>query len=401
MRTFCLLVLLFCDGRDARSVPLEDRPLGSKIHFSAIHYAEGKERPRQLMIRGKLDGPGQLELNPNQLMLGPDERIQGSTAMGWTPIPVQIKLVDTPDPDKKRRKVYDLVPGAGEHKRKFSLILSPNEAGPHHLLVREGEKFVGTYPLVDPDREDHQELAPKLAKASPGEQKAIAELRKVFGYSFRFRLEANDAVTFLYFPYGAEDISKLDPALQGLKNLYYLSFNGGRLGPDGLKCVRQMPSLKTLDFSRCDIDDAGLTCLKDATQLEVVLLNGCPGLSDKGVAHLRGLKNLKCLDLRNESFSATEPKTPRVTDAGLKHLAGLTKLDQLHLQGQHITDAGLEHLSGMTNLQMLTLSFAGVTDEGLKRLEGLKKLRGLHLYNTSVTPQGLAAFKAKQPMPDR
>jgi len=401
MRAFCVLALLFCVGREVRPAPLQDRPLGSKIHFNAIHYVEGKEKPRELIIRGKLDGPGQLELNPNNLLLDPKGKIQGSTALDWTPIPVQIKLVDTPDPDKKGRKVYDIVPAAGEHKRKFSLILSPNEAGPHHLLIREGEKVVGTYPLVDPDREEHQELAPKLAKASPEEQKAIAELRKVIGYSFQFRLEANDAVTFLFFPYGTEDISKLDPALQGLKNLLYLSFNGSRLGPDGLKSIRQMPSLKTLDFINCEIDDAGLTCVKDATHLERMSFFGSRGLSDKGVAHLQGLKNLTLLDLRNESFTATEPKAPRITDAGLKHLAGLTKLEYLNLMGQHITDEGLKHLSGMTNLETLSLSFAGITDEGLKQLEGLQKLRRLHLYGTRVTPQGLAALKAKLPMLDR
>ena len=69
--------------------------------------------------------------------------------------------------------------------------------------------------MVDPDRQEHQELVPTLAKASAEEQKAIAELRKALGYSFRFRLESKDAVTFLYFPNGAGDISKLDPALRG------------------------------------------------------------------------------------------------------------------------------------------------------------------------------------------
>lgn len=401
MRASCLLVLLFCVGCQQRPVPLEERSPGSKVHFSAIHYAEGKEQPRQLLIRGALDGAGQLELNPNHLMLGPNGKIQGSTSLGWTPIPVQIKLVNTPDPDKKGRKVYDIIREAGEHKRKFSLILSPNEAGPHHLLIREGEKVVGTYPLIDADREEHQELAPKLAKASPEEQKAIAELRKAIGYSFRFRLESNDAVTYLYFPYGADDISKLDPGLQGLKNLLHLSFNGGKLRPEGLKSIRHMSSLKVLDFTNCDIDDAGLAGVKDSTQLVHMSFFGSRGLSDKGVAHLQGLKNLTLLDLRNESFTATEPKAPRITDAGLKQLAGLTKLEYLNLQGQHITDGGLKHLSGMANLQTLSLSFSGITDDGLKHLEGLQNLRKLHLYGTRVTPHGLAALKEKVPMLDR
>src|SRR5207249_1998364 len=124
------------------------------------------------------------------------------------------------------------------------------------------------------------------------EQKAVAELRKVVGYSFRFRLESKDAVTFLYFPNGAGEISKLDPGLQGLKNLTYLSFNGGRLGPEGLKSIRHMSSLKTLDFTDSDIDNGGLACVKDSTQLASMSFFGSRGLSDEGMVHLRGLTNL-------------------------------------------------------------------------------------------------------------
>jgi Leucine-rich repeat (LRR) protein len=326
-------------------------------------------------------------------MLNSEGRVQGSTLLGYTPIKVQIKPVDSPDSDPKGRKVYIIVPDVGEQKRRYYLVLSLNEAGPHDLLIREGEKAVGTYPLVDPDREEHQTLGSKLSRASAKEQNAIADLRKCVGYSFHFRLEANNAVTFLYFP-EAGDICRFDTALRGLKNLTHLSFRRGRLGPEGLESIRQMPLLKTLDFTDSDIDDAGLACLKGAAQLSSMSFFGSRGLSDKGVAQLQGLQNLKRFDLRNESFTATEPKAPRITDAGLKHLAGLTKLEYLNLQGQHITDVGLKHLSGMTHLESLALSFSGITDKGLRHLEGLRKLRNLHLYGTRVTAAGKSGASA-------
>lgn len=401
MRALYFVVPLLVVGCKDGPASLDDRPLGTRVHFSAIHYADGTGHPRQLVVRGKLDGAGQFELNPNHLMLGPDGDIQGSTELGWKPIPAQIKPVDTPDPLKQGRKVYEVVPEAGRHKRTYSLVLSPNEAGPHHLLIREGEKVLGTYPLVDPERKAHQQLAPQLARASAEEQRAIAELRKVVGYSFRFRLESKDAVTFLYFPDVAGEIGKLDRGLQRLKNLTHLSFNGGRLGPEGVKSIRHMTSLKSLDFTDSDIDNEGLACVKESTQLASMSFFGSRGLSDEGMVHLRGLANLTLLDLRNEGFTAAEPKVPRVTDAGLKHLAGSTKLEYLNLQGQHITDDGLKHLSGMRDLQTLSLSFSGITDEGLKHLEGLRKLRSLHLYATGVTPPGRAALKAKLPLLDR
>lgn len=377
----------------------KDRPLGTKIHFEAFHYIEGKERPRQVVVRGTLDGPGQLELNPNFLTLN-NGRIQSSTLIGYSPIPVQIKLTNTLDPEEKGRKVYDVVFDAGGDKRKYSLVLSPTEDGPHHLLIREGDKTLGTYPLVDPDRREHEELGPMLAGASTEEQEAIADLRKLIGYSFHFRLEKKGAVTFLSVPEAGE-IDRFDPALRGLKNLTHLIFRGGHLGRDGLPSIRHMSFLRTLEFWDADIDDAGLACVEAAPQLSSMSFFNSRGVSDKGVAHFQGLMNLTSLDLRNEKFTATEPKVPRITDAGLKHLMGLTKLEYLNLQGQLITDAGLKHLSGMTSLQTLSLSFSGITDEGMKHLEVLQQLRSLHLYDTRVTASGRATLKEKLPGLDK
>src|SRR5437762_4178220 len=79
------------EDRKKVATSLQDRLLGPKIHFSAIHYAEGKDQPRQLVVKGTLGGQGQLTLNPNHLMLDSEGRIRGSTLLGYTPIQVQIK----------------------------------------------------------------------------------------------------------------------------------------------------------------------------------------------------------------------------------------------------------------------------------------------------------------------
>ena len=44
-----------------------------------------------------------------------------------------------------------------------------------------------------------------------------------------------------------------------------------------------------------------------------------------------------------------------MTDAGLEHLKGLTQLRVLNLANTKVTDAGLEHLKGLTQLRMLYL----------------------------------------------
>src|SRR5688572_18663141 len=123
MRGLCFLAPLVCVGctdqpappadppvepkvQADRPAPPGDRPLGPKIHSEAIPSAEGKDRPRQLVVRGTLGGPGQLELNPNILILDAEGRIQGGTKMYRPPIPVRIKPADAPDPGAKGRQVY-------------------------------------------------------------------------------------------------------------------------------------------------------------------------------------------------------------------------------------------------------------------------------------------------------
>jgi hypothetical protein len=54
----------------------------------------------------------------------------------------------------------------------------------------------------------------------------------------------------------------------------------------------------------------------------------------------------------------------KVTDAGLKHLAGLKQLQLLVLTNTNVTDAGLKHLAGLKQLRFLNLSGTKVTDKG-------------------------------------
>ncbi len=82
-------------------------------------------------------------------------------------------------------------------------------------------------------------------------------------------------------------------------------------------------------------------------------------MTDGGLKHLKGLTKLQSLDL-----SHTE-----VTDAGLEHLRGLTGLQSLNLMWCiKLTDLGLEHLKALRKLQTLVLSNTNVTDAGVKKL---------------------------------
>jgi Leucine-rich repeat (LRR) protein len=123
---------------------------------------------------------------------------------------------------------------------------------------------------------------------------------------------------------------------------------------------------------------ANLTGNKRPTKPEDIteLYLAYTSVTDEGLKHLAGLKNLSKLDL-----AGTE-----VTGAGLKHL---TNLRELGLQHTKMTDAGLETIAGIKSLTTLNLEFVQVTDAGIKHLAGLPNLTDLNLVNTQVTDAGL------------
>jgi hypothetical protein len=378
--------------------PLPDAPLRSSFNLTTLSSSHGRGdgRLRRLAMAGTPNGPAHVDLDPNFLVFNAFGDVVGTTLIGYAPLRATLKRIETPDPAKKGRLLLEVVPGHEGLKDKYFLVLSPTEAGPHRLLVREGDTLRHVLPLHDPERRYHLTLQPQLAATSSREQQAVGELRKAIGYTFRVKIESG-AITEVHI--GTEDAGRVDPALKGLTNLKTLDFSGARLGAAGLTNLRHLTRLESLHFSGAPVADAGLESMKHLTGLRYLTFYDCQGITDGGLAHLRGLKNLTHLRLYREDFpKAGQPGAPRITDAGLEHLKGLTNLEHLDLMGQAVTDAGLERLQGLTNLRELYLSGDGITDAGLEHLKGLSRLKYLHLYQTRATPAGQAALKAKLPM---
>ena len=87
-----------------------------------------------------------------------------------------------------------------------------------------------------------------------------------------------------------------------------------------------------------------------------------------------------------------------ITDAQLVHLRGLTELKFLDLRRHpQLTGAGLVHLQNLTELEILELSDTQVSDAGLVHLKRLKKLEWLNLYGTRVTEQGASELQKALP----
>jgi len=86
-----------------------------------------------------------------------------------------------------------------------------------------------------------------------------------------------------------------------------------------------------------------------------------------------------------------------ITDAGLTHLKGLKNLTRLHLEETRISDAGLANLGDLTSLTYLNLHSTAVSDRGLERLYGLRNLQRIYLWGTNTTEAGRAKLKAALP----
>ncbi|HVK11793.1 MAG TPA: hypothetical protein VM597_23675 [Gemmataceae bacterium] len=138
--------------------------------------------------------------------------------------------------------------------------------------------------------------------------------------------------------------------------------------------------------NRAQIPDKLLKLLAEFPKLEAVDFRSS-GVTDEGLAHLKGLKGLRRLYLGRTD----------VTDEGLKHIAGLTGLESLILSESKVTDAGLKQVAGLKKLTNLEISGTAVTDAGLKELKELKALTTLFANRTKVTDKGVKAFKAAVP----
>lgn len=145
--------------------------------------------------------------------------------------------------------------------------------------------------------------------------------------------------------------------------------------------------------------------LRELHRLESLDLSNAFDISALGLADLKGMKDLKVLDLGRveDKASIVNAPPPKFADGDLVHLRTLTGLRELVLSGNPITDDGLAYLAPLTNLDVLDLEETAVTGAGLHHLKGLTKLKVLHLGKAKgarrvVSPE--AAMELNQALPD-
>lgn len=226
-----------------------------------------------------------------------------------------------------------------------------------------------------------------------------------------------------------------DEGLAALKNhpgLKTLDLSISGITNAGLAHLQELPKLEEVILKRCDLtapayveiakcktlkrirapqsnfDDECLAALKDCAQLELIDLQDCNRVTEKGLEVLRNFPKLKFLRLWGPTITdkvlsyVSEAKALRtlsleatpVGPEGLAQVKGLTNLQELKLSSAaNITSASLEQIAGHSHLQVLELRNTAVGSKGMVHLAGLKELRVLDLSETAVGDKGLASLK--------
>lgn len=243
--------------------------------------------------------------------------------------------------------------------------------------------------------------------------------------------EGNDPEKPVRVTLASRDLTDRDVAhLRGIKQLHSLNLNGcAKLTDACLPYLALLPDLEELFLNGTAITGNGLVHLKGLSNLKelelsnaVTIKQAAPLSSLRGLTHLRlkvdgdpdavlkffsGFKRLRELDLarlrinnRRLAYLKTltnlerlEIHSSQLGDRGLDHLKGLTKLRELYLQSDLVTDAGFEHLKELVSLKVLELDTPQLTDKGLAFLAKTPELERLRLLNTRITDRGLQSVR--------
>jgi Leucine-rich repeat (LRR) protein len=143
-----------------------------------------------------------------------------------------------------------------------------------------------------------------------------------------------------------------------------------------------MPALRVLWLDTTNVTDAGLQRLSQSKSIERLCLHWLDKITDRGVAHLRNMAQLKGLDVMHASLS----------DVSLKLLATMPNIDYLTVPNTGFTDAGVAHLNKLTGLKYLWVNCASnspLTDESLRVVGQLPRLEKLHISGMGFTAKGV------------
>lgn len=143
-------------------------------------------------------------------------------------------------------------------------------------------------------------------------------------------------------------------------------------------------TLESLNIISTKFNDAWVPSIASLKNLRTLRLTNNGKLTDAGMEHLAGMKNLEQF-----SFVGTQ-----ITGKAYAKFDGFTKLTRVSHRGSQINDEGLKELCDhLPNLESISLAHAKFTDAGAVHLAKLTKLKGLEV-GANATPAALANITA-------
>jgi len=163
--------------------------------------------------------------------------------------------------------------------------------------------------------------------------------------------------------------------LDKLAALESLDLGSTRMNGSGLESLSGLAGLKHLYADHCRLTDAALPAIARHTPLETLVLSYNTLLTDRGLAALADLKDLRRLELAGTG----------VTDALADQIGKYEQLTRLDLSGTKVSDAMLSPLANHKHLERLYLHSTRVTDGGIGGLSQVRTLKQLDVGQTPVT----------------
>ena len=156
----------------------------------------------------------------------------------------------------------------------------------------------------------------------------------------------------------------------------------GNFTSDAALYLKDVPSLKSLRIDMPRFDDRGMENISHLTQLENLSTHWVEDTTDRGIAYLKNMPSLKCLDIGHA----------KLTDRAMLDLNKIPTLEHLHLPNVGLTDEGLKHIGQLQNLRHLWVgcsSISPLTDESLRYVGQLKNLEVLSIGGAGLSDEAM------------
>jgi hypothetical protein len=199
-------------------------------------------------------------------------------------------------------------------------------------------------------------------------------------------------------------------AISNCRELVWLNAEVTKVTDAGLKHLSGMKNLQRLELAHTAVTGTGLADIPDAPLTSLSLWSAGNGTPEAVQAICR-FKQIKELWLRSDKNGDREARQlfqsltrlkvlviqfTRLTDNGLEGLAELKQLERLDMRNPRITGEGLRHLAGLPALHRLVLIDTPLRDDGLMHLQKIPQLTTLVAGNTGITDAGLAHLKTSE-----